>query len=50
MTGDLEPCTGTVTRHQHLSIGRYHQHSVDQLIPEVLLSLFLVFFFFACFV
>ena len=50
MTGDLTPCVGTVTRHPHLSIGRYHQHSVDQLIPEVLLSLFLVFFFFACFV
>uniref|UniRef100_A0A7S0UP19 ABC transporter domain-containing protein n=1 Tax=Polytomella parva TaxID=51329 RepID=A0A7S0UP19_9CHLO len=31
MTGDLYPCQGTVTRHAHLSIGRYHQHSVDQL-------------------
>jgi len=31
MTGDLVPCVGTVTRHSHLSIGRYHQHSVDQL-------------------
>lgn len=31
MTGDLTPSKGTVTRHPHLSIGRYHQHSVDQL-------------------
>lgn len=28
MTGDLTPSVGTVTRHPHLSIGRYHQHSV----------------------
>lgn len=33
MTGDLTPTKGTVTRHAHLSIGRYHQHSVDQLDP-----------------
>lgn len=31
MTGDLTPTKGTVTRHPHLAIGRYHQHSVDQL-------------------
>ncbi|KAG2498702.1 hypothetical protein HYH03_003442 [Edaphochlamys debaryana] len=31
MTGDITPSKGTVTRHPHLSIGRYHQHSVDQL-------------------
>ncbi|MEW5305584.1 MAG: hypothetical protein WDW36_008116 [Sanguina aurantia] len=31
MTGDLTPIKGTVTRHSHLAIGRYHQHSVDQL-------------------
>jgi ATP-binding cassette subfamily F protein 2 len=31
MLGDLEPTKGTVTRHTHLSIGRYHQHSVDCL-------------------
>jgi hypothetical protein len=35
MTGDLEPTVGTVTRHSHLSIGRYHQHSVDQLNPNM---------------
>ncbi|KAL3154860.1 hypothetical protein ABBQ38_011402 [Trebouxia sp. C0009 RCD-2024] len=31
MTGDLTPTKGTVNRHSHLSIGRYHQHSVDIL-------------------
>lgn len=31
MTGDITPTKGTVSRHSHLSIGRYHQHSVDIL-------------------
>ena len=31
MTGDITPTKGTVNRHSHLSIGRYHQHSVDVL-------------------
>ncbi|WIA10679.1 hypothetical protein OEZ85_010859 [Tetradesmus obliquus] len=31
MLGDLQPTKGTVTRHMHLSIGRYHQHSTDAL-------------------
>lgn len=31
MTGDLSPTVGTVTRHAHLCIGRYHQHSTDVL-------------------
>ena len=32
MKSNLHPYTaGTVSRHQHLSIGRYHQHSVDVL-------------------
>jgi len=31
MVGDLTPTAGTVTRHQHLSLGRYYQHSVDLL-------------------
>jgi ATP-binding cassette subfamily F protein 2 len=35
ITGDLSPSEGVVQRHPHLSIGRYHQHSVDQLIPEM---------------
>ncbi|GFH14362.1 uncharacterized protein HaLaN_10402, partial [Haematococcus lacustris] len=34
MLGDLTPTAGTVSRHAHLVIGRYHQHSVDQLEPE----------------
>lgn len=41
MTGDLVPCIGTVTRHSHLSIGRYHQHSVDQLIDDMTVLEFL---------
>ncbi|KAG1676835.1 hypothetical protein FOA52_010344 [Chlamydomonas sp. UWO 241] len=31
MLGELEPCEGTVSRHPHLQIGRYHQHSTDAL-------------------
>lgn len=31
MVGDLMPSEGEVKRHSHLSIARYHQHSVDQL-------------------
>jgi len=31
MCGDLQPTKGTVSRHPHLKIGRYHQHSVEQL-------------------
>ena len=31
MVGDLTPSEGTVTRHPHLSIGRYYQHSADLL-------------------
>lgn len=31
MTGDLIPCEGTINRRSGLSIGRFHQHSVDQL-------------------
>jgi hypothetical protein len=34
MTGDLSPTAGVVNRHTHLNIGRYHQHSVDQLDPN----------------
>ncbi|GAX84860.1 hypothetical protein CEUSTIGMA_g12281.t1 [Chlamydomonas eustigma] len=34
MTGDLSPTVGVVNRHTHLNIGRYHQHSVDQLDPN----------------
>jgi len=31
MVGDLEPTEGTVRKNSHLRIGRYYQHSVDQL-------------------
>ena len=31
MTGELYPTIGTVDRHPALSIGKYHQHSVDVL-------------------
>jgi ATP-binding cassette subfamily F protein 2 len=31
MVGDLTASAGAVTRHQHLSLGRYYQHSVDLL-------------------
>ena len=31
MQGDLAPCTGRIQRHSHLKMGRYHQHSIDQL-------------------
>lgn len=34
MVGDLTPSEGVVSRHTHLSIGRYYQHSVDQLNGE----------------
>jgi len=31
MCGDLDATGGRVSRHSHLKIGRYHQHSADQL-------------------
>jgi len=31
MAGDLDPTLGAIRRHIHLSMGRFHQHSVDQL-------------------
>lgn len=33
--GDLTATQGTVARHTHLVIGRYHQHSVETLNPEM---------------
>jgi len=36
MTGELMPTEGTISRHMHLSIGKYHQHSVDVLKPEMM--------------
>jgi hypothetical protein len=35
MVGDLSPTEGTVNRHTHLSIGRYHQHSTEVLNESV---------------
>jgi len=34
MAGDLHPQVGGIRRHIHLAIGRFHQHSIDQLDPE----------------
>lgn len=31
MSGELSPISGTVARHSHLKIGKYNQHSADQL-------------------
>ncbi|KAL1914323.1 uncharacterized protein VTP21DRAFT_9016 [Calcarisporiella thermophila] len=35
MSGELEPTSGRITRHQALKLGKYSQHSADQLIPEI---------------
>lgn len=35
MLGDLEPLEGTVRRHSHLTIARYHQHSEEILIGDM---------------
>jgi ATP-binding cassette subfamily F protein 2 len=34
MCGELEPTEGHIGRHQHLTIGRYHQHSAEVLDPN----------------
>lgn len=31
MSGELSPISGSVSRHPHLKIGKYNQHSADQL-------------------
>ena len=31
MAGELEPTEGSIRRHPHLSIARFHQHSTEQL-------------------
>ena len=41
MGGELEPTEGSVKRHQHLAIGRYHQHSADVLGAGVRLLFYL---------
>eukprot|EP00916_Digyalum_oweni_P019737 GHVL01032934.1.p1 GENE.GHVL01032934.1~~GHVL01032934.1.p1 ORF type:complete len:604 (-),score=91.32 GHVL01032934.1:208-2019(-) len=35
MTGQLQPTSGTVTRHNHLKIGQYHQHLMEHLPMEM---------------
>eukprot|EP00873_Tetraselmis_striata_P001533 jgi/Tetstr1/421797/TSEL_012700.t1 len=35
MTGELTPTEGVISRHSHLVIGKYHQHSVDVLKEEM---------------
>ncbi len=35
MTGELNPIGGQVTRHTHLKLGKYNQHSSDQLNVEL---------------
>lgn len=43
MIGDLEPTEGTVGRHSHLCIARYHQHSTEVLDPtKTVLEYFMV--------
>jgi ATP-binding cassette subfamily F protein 2 len=34
MAGDLDPTQGAIRRHIHLSVGRFHQHSIDILDPN----------------
>lgn len=34
MVGDLSPTQGAIRRHIHLQMGRFHQHSIEQLVPE----------------
>jgi len=45
MVGDLEPTEGTIRRHLHLSIGRYHQHSTDQLDPNMTVLDWMIHYF-----
>lgn len=43
MIGELEPTEGTVGRHSHLCIARYHQHSTEVLDPnKTVLEYFMV--------
>jgi len=34
MSGELAPCEGSVKAHQHLMLGKFHQHSQDILDPD----------------
>jgi len=35
ISGDLEPTDGAVQRSPHIKVGRYHQHFMEQLDPEI---------------
>lgn len=35
MSGELAPCEGSVKAHQHLMLGKFHQHSADILDPDL---------------
>jgi ATP-binding cassette subfamily F protein 2 len=35
MLGEIQATTGKITRHRHLKLGRYHQHSCEQLDLEL---------------
>lgn len=35
MCGDLMPCEGTISRRPGLRLGRFNQHSADQLEPDL---------------
>jgi ATP-binding cassette subfamily F protein 2 len=42
MAGELDPLHGAIRRHIHLSIGRFHQHSIDQLDPSAVVLDFIM--------
>lgn len=42
---DLDPTEGQIRRHLHLSIGRYHQHSTDQLDPDMTVLDWMIHYF-----
>eukprot|EP00927_Polykrikos_kofoidii_P022608 TRINITY_DN21044_c0_g1_i2.p1 TRINITY_DN21044_c0_g1~~TRINITY_DN21044_c0_g1_i2.p1 ORF type:complete len:622 (-),score=131.40 TRINITY_DN21044_c0_g1_i2:513-2099(-) len=35
MSGELNPCEGSIKKHQHLIMGQFHQHSADVLDNDV---------------
>jgi ATP-binding cassette subfamily F protein 2 len=35
MLGDIQATAGKITRHRHLKLGKYHQHSCEQLAVEL---------------
>lgn len=45
MCGDLTPTEGRIRRHLHLNLGRYHQHSTDQLNKDMTVLEFMIDYF-----